>query len=166
MKKKEISKAPVITLVLLILSSIMAYAIVNLIEIDNLNYVVADFLDVSGTTIYIGSNCTAIVAETSPERADAIQTGIEGIINERPNAYDTIIAILKSFNITLEYVNIERFDGSYYYSDLILRSGDKILKLDTKPSDAIAIAVITNSTIYINKTMLQEIGKNICEPLP
>ena len=166
MKKKKISKAHVITLVLLISSSIMAYAIINLIEIDESKYVVADFLEVSGTTVYIGNNCTAIVAETSQERADAIQTGIEGIINERPNAYDTIAAILKSFNITLEHVNMERFDGTFYYSDLILRSGDKILKLDTKPSDAIAIAVRTNSTIYINKTMLQEIGKDVCEPLP
>jgi len=161
MKKK--SKAPLITLVLLILSSIMAYAIVNLIETDKSKYVVADYLKVYGTTILIGNNCTAIVAETSPERAESIETGIKGIIDERPNTHDTFVAVLKSFNITLDSVNLERFDGKYYYADLILKSGDKILKLDTKPSDAIALAVRTNSTVYINKTMLQEIGKNICE---
>ena len=163
MKKKKISKAPLIALVFLILSSIMAYSIVNLIEIDTSKYVVADYLKVSGTTILIGNNCTAIVAETSSERAESIESGVKGVINERPNTHDTLIAILKSFNITLESVMMERFDGKYYYSNLILRSGDKVLKLDTKPSDAIAIAVRTNSTIYINKTMLQEIGKNICE---
>ena len=161
MKKKK-SNAPLITLVLLILSSIMAYAIVNLLEVDKLKYVVADYLKVDNNVIYIGNNCTAIVAETSPERAESIEAGIKGIINERPNTHDTFVAVLKSFNITLDYVNLERFDGKYYYADLILRSGDKILKLDTKPSDAIALAVRTNSTIYINKTMLEEIGQNIC----
>jgi hypothetical protein len=163
MKRKKVSKAPLITLVLLVLSSIMAYAIVNLIEIDKSKYVVADYLKVSGTTILIGNNCTAIVADTSQERAQSIDDGIKGIINERPNTHDTFVAVLKSFNITLDSVYIERFDGNFYYSDLILKSGDKVLKLDTKPSDAIALAVRTNSTVYINKTMLQEIGKNVCE---
>jgi len=160
--KKKISAAPLITLILLILSSIMAYAIANLIEIDTSNYVVADYLKVSGTTIFLGKNCTAIVADTSQERADAIESGMKGIIDQRPNAYDTMAAILKSFNITLDSVEMDRFDGKFYYANLILKSGDKILKLDTKPSDAIAIAVRTNSTIYINKTMLNEIGKNVC----
>ena len=141
----------------------MAYAIVNLIEIDRSNYVVADVIKVSDTTIFIGKNCTAIVAETSPERAESIEAGIKGIINERPSTHDTFVEVLKSFNITLDSVNIERFDGKYYYANLILKSSDKVLKLDTKPSDAIALAVRTNSTIYINKTMLQEVGKNICE---
>ena len=163
MKKKKVSKAPLITLILLMLSSIMAYAIVNLIEIDKSKYVVADYLRVSGTTILIGNNCTAIVADTSQERAQSIDDGIKGIINERPNTHDTFVAVLKSFNITLDSVYIERFDGNYYYADLILKSGDKVLKLDTKPSDAIALAVRANSTVYINKTMLQEVGKNVCE---
>jgi hypothetical protein len=163
MKKKKLPKATLITLAFLILSSIMAFAIVNLIEIDKSSYIVADYLEVTGTTILIGNNCTAIVADTSQERADSIESGMKGIIDQRPNTHDTIVAILKSFNITLDSVIMERYDGKFYYANLILKSGDKILKLDTKPSDAIAIAVRTNSTIYINKTMLGEVGKNICQ---
>ena len=163
MVKKKISKAPLIALVLLVLSSIMAYAIVNLIETDMSKYVIADVIKVSDSTVIIGNNCTAIVAETSQERADSIESGIEGVVNERPTTHDTFVAVLKSFNITLDSVNIERYDGKYYYADLILRSKDKILKLDTRPSDAVALAVRTNSTVYINKTMLQEVGINICE---
>ena len=162
MKNKKIAKAPLAALILLILSSIMAYAIANLVELNTSNYLVADYLRVSGTTVYIGHNCTAVVADTSQERADAIESGIEGVINERPNIYDTFTETLKSFNLTLDSVDIDRFDGKYYYSNLILKSKDKVLKLDTRPSDAIALAVRTNSTVYINKTMLQEIGKNVC----
>jgi hypothetical protein len=163
MVKKKISKSPLITLVLLVLSSLMAYAIVNLIEIDLSKYVIADVLEISENLIIVGNNCTAIVAETSQERADSIESGIRGIINERPTTHDTFVEVLRNFNITLDHVNLERFDGNYYYADLVLQAGDKVLILDTKPSDAIALAVRTNSTIYINKTMLQEVGINICE---
>jgi len=163
MVKKKISKSPLVALVLLVLSSLMAYAIVNLIEIDMSNYVIADFLEVSENTIIVGNNCTAIVAETSQERAESIESGIMGVINERPTTHDTFVEVLRNFNITLDHVNLEKFDGNYYYADLVLQSGDKVLILDTKPSDAIALAVRTNSTIYINNTMLQEVGINICE---
>jgi hypothetical protein len=84
-------------------------------------------------------------------------------MEQRPNTHDIFAQTLKSFNITLDYVTIDNLVNGTYYSNLFLRSGNKILKLDAKPSDAIALALRTNSTIYINKTLLQEVGKNICQ---
>ena len=45
---------------------------------------------------------------------------------------------------------------------MILSKDNKVLRLDMKPSDGIAVAVRTDSPIYINATMLDEIGQNIC----
>ncbi len=126
------------------------------------NYVKADVLKVVGNTVIIGHGCKAIVAETSPERARNILLGMEGIIPERPTTHDTIAQILKSFNITLEKVVLERFDGNYYYAFGYFRSNDKLLKLDLMPSDGIAIAVRVNAPIYINKSLLERVGRNIC----
>jgi bifunctional DNase/RNase len=156
------SSAPAIALILLAFSSVMAYAIMNIMGQDMNDFVEVNYLKVSGTTILIGNNCTAIVAETTDERAESIANGANGIINERPDTQDTLAAVLKSFNITLDSASIDRYDGNYYYAYIVLNSGDKVLKLDTRPSDAIALAVRTNSTIYVNKTMLKEIGQNIC----
>ncbi|MFH1229095.1 MAG: hypothetical protein V1678_01565, partial [Candidatus Aenigmatarchaeota archaeon] len=74
----EKSKAPLIALILLVLSSVMAYAIVNMTGIDKTGYVIANIIKISGTTIIIGNNCTAIVADTTEERAQSIETGIKG----------------------------------------------------------------------------------------
>ncbi len=126
------------------------------------NYVKVDVLKIVGNTVIIGHGCMAIVAETSPERARNILLGMEGIIPERPTTHDTIVQILKSFNITLEKVILERFDGNYYYAFGYFRSKNKVLKLDLMPSDGIAIAVRVNAPIYINKTLLEKVGKNIC----
>jgi len=140
--------------------SVMTFAAVNIFTPKGL--VEANTIRVIGTTIIIGNNCTGIVAETSLERAESIELGLRNLIQIRPNTHDTIVSILRTFNITLDRVEIKGFDGSNYKSDMILSLGDKMLRLDTRPSDAIAIALRTNSTIYLNRTILNQHGTNIC----
>ena len=59
-------------------------------------------------------------------------------------------------------VAIYRFDSDIFYSDAYFTSKDGMLQLDMRPSDAIALAVRTKSPVYINKTILATMGKNIC----
>lgn len=144
-------------------SAVLVFAASALLQYFSTDgFVEASVLQVSGDSIIIGNNCTAIAATTSPERAQSIAQGIVGTMGERPNTHDTIAQILKSFNITADAVKFNSYDGRFYYSDLILRSGSKVLALDMMPSDAIAIALRANATIYINKTLLAQIGKKIC----
>jgi bifunctional DNase/RNase len=159
MRKKRL-KLPLIIFLALVLFSFISIALLNVIQYSN--YVIADVLQVSGTFVIVGHNCTAIIAQTSPERANSIELGLKGIIYKRPNTHDIFASVLKSYNVTLESAIIENFDGNYYYANLYFRLGDKILKIDAKPSDAIALALRMNSTIYINKTLLEEVGRYIC----
>ena len=162
--KKKRSRKPKISLssllIVLIMFSVLSLAVMNLI--DSSEYYAADVLEVEGSVVTIGHGCMAIVAETSPERAYSIELGIKGVIEQRPNTHDIFSETMKSFNITLDHVTIDNYRDGIYYANLLLKSDEKILKLDVKPSDGIALALRTNSTIYINKTMLQEVGVNIC----
>jgi bifunctional DNase/RNase len=160
-KQERASRLPLVVFLILIVLSFAAIAILNVTNFED--YTIANVLQVSGQTVIIGNNCTAIIQDTSAERAQSIQDGINGIMEQRPNTHDIFAQTLKSFNITLDYVTIDNFVNGTYYSNLFLRSGNKILKLDAKPSDAIALALRTNSTIYINKTLLKEVGTNICQ---
>jgi bifunctional DNase/RNase len=160
-KHEKASRLPLAVFLILIVISFAAIAVINMTDFGD--YVIADVLQVSGQTVIIGNNCTAIVQDTSAERAQSIQDGINGVMQQRPNTHDIFAQTLKSFNITLDYVTIDNFVNGTYYSNLFLRLGNKILKLDSKPSDAIALALRTNSTIYINKTLLKEVGENICQ---
>jgi hypothetical protein len=163
MPRKSKNRKNGIILPLLLTFLILTFMALSLIEeFQKEKYVEADVLRVVGNTIIIGNGCKAIVADTSPERAENIRLGMEKIIPERPTTHDTIAQILKSFNITLERVVLERFDGRFYYAFAYLHSKDKVLKLDLMPSDGIAIALRLNAPIYINKTMLDKVGKNIC----
>jgi bifunctional DNase/RNase len=160
MAKKKNHKMPFMTFIALVLLSLAAVAVID--SFDTTGYVEADLLEVSGSTIILGNGCQAIVAETSPERAYSIELGIEGIIDERPNTHDIFAETLRSFNITLDYVTLDRYEDGVYYANLFLKTKDKVLKLDSKPSDAIALALRTNSTIYINETLLNDIGETVC----
>ncbi len=168
MKSKRVGKIYGVNKKQKIISFIVSSLVVLLFVTFSFTYtpndklVKVNLLKVVGNTIIIGNNCTAIVADTSPERARNILLGMEGIIPERPTTHDTIVQILNAYNLTVEKVVLERYDGRYYYADLWIYGKDKKIKLDIMPSDGIAIAVRTNSPIYINKTLLDEVGEKVC----
>jgi bifunctional DNase/RNase len=59
-------------------------------------------------------------------------------------------------------VKIESFSGGAYFAKLLLQQGNKILNLDSRPSDAIAIAVRTNAPVYVSKDIMTMMGENVC----
>lgn len=159
-KKERFSRLPLIIFFILVLFSFMTIAVINTLNTED--YVIANVLQVDGTQVILGNNCTVIISQTSPERAYSIETGMRGIIEQRPDTYDIFAEVLRSFNITLEYVTLDNYVNGTYYANLHLVAGNKALTLDSKPSDSIALALRTNSTIYINKTLLREVGQNVC----
>jgi bifunctional DNase/RNase len=125
-------------------------------------YVKADIIEVDGNLLTIGAECTAITADTSEERADSIRLGLAKRIDERPNTHDVFVDAFGTFNITVDSVTLDKFDGKYYYSNIILRNERTVLKIDSRPSDAIAIALRADAPIYVNRTLLKEMGEDIC----
>ena len=129
---------------------------------DTSGYVEADTVNVIESTIILGHGCDAIIAETSPERADSIVLGLMGKIDMRPNTHDIFAQTMKTFNITMQSATIDSFNGQFYKGSMIMWAPEKMLKLDSKPSDAIAVALRMDAPIYINQTLLSEKGENIC----
>ena len=59
-------------------------------------------------------------------------------------------------------VKIVDLKENNYIGKLIIQQGNKVLSLDSRPSDGIALVVRTNSTIYFKESLLKEMGKYIC----
>jgi len=116
--------------------------------------------DVGSVTLI--TDCYDLTATVEPWQADSIQRGIEKTYVSRPNAHDIAANIFETLNIEVLMVKITELRDNAYYSKLILRQGNTVLNLDARPSDAIAIALRTNSTIYINQTLLKEMGEKTC----
>jgi len=101
--------------------------------------------------------------------AFAIANGMEAIDMPRPMTHDLITTILKGFQTTLKSVQVYKLEGGTFYAYLILtQEGDpsadtSIIKIDCRPSDAIAIAVRASSPIYVEEEVLRVAGQ---ESLP
>jgi bifunctional DNase/RNase len=147
---------------------ILIFAIVVVVGASTLDYFSLEgfeevnLVEVQGNVVAVGKDCKAIVATVSPERALYIKQGIDKTLDIRPNVYDIFDDTLRGYNITLESVKILSMNEGIYYGQMMLKQGNKILKIDARPSDAIALALRTDSKIFINSTLLKNYGVYIC----
>ncbi|MDB4809677.1 bifunctional nuclease family protein [bacterium] len=66
----------------------------------------------------------------------------EGYETPRPLTHDLIVNVAAAFDAKFESVVISDFDNGTYFAKLSLRrSNDELIEIDSRPSDAIAVAV-------------------------
>jgi bifunctional DNase/RNase len=165
-KRKTFKSVEAVTVILaaVFVISFFSFVALALMEYIDMNeYLEADVISIINTNVILGNNCTAIIAQTSQERARSIELGLEDKIEIRPNTHDLFTDVLRNFNITLEFVTLDDFEDGIYYATIHLKRGNEKLRLDSKPSDAIAIALRAESPVYVKKVILQNQGQNICK---
>ncbi|MDE5658322.1 MAG: DUF151 domain-containing protein [Muribaculaceae bacterium] len=93
----------------------------------------------------------------APE-AQSIAIELEGIIPPRPMTHDLFESFTHAFGIKLLQVYIYKFEDGIFYSELTFSDGDRQIVLDSRTSDAIAIAIRTKSPIYTTSEILTTTG--------
>jgi bifunctional DNase/RNase len=87
--------------------------------------------------------------------ATAMATEIEGIKMARPMTHDLLKNVLGEVGCAVESVEITELKENTYYALVRLTVGGKQLLIDSRPSDAIALALRTKSPIYVAKAVLE-----------
>ena len=159
MKKRHLKKLQLI-LISLAVDSVIVFAAVDYFISDD--FAEVNNIIIKENIIAIGVDCKGIAAGISPERAMYIQQGIDKVLDVRPNIYDVFKRTIDHYNITLEDVKIVSYADDIYYSETVFKLNNRIFKVDSRPSDAIALALRTDSDIYINKTLIELYGQQIC----
>ena len=90
--------------------------------------------------------------------AQSIAIELEGIIPPRPMTHDLFESFTHAFGIKLLQVYIYKFEDGIFYSELTFSDGDRQIVLDSRTSDAIAIAIRTKSPIYTTSEILTATG--------
>ena len=91
--------------------------------------------------------------------ASAIVVEMEKIHLPRPMTHDLVATILNSLEIQVSRVEITDFRDNTYFALIHLVLDEKSFHIDTRPSDAIAIALRTQSPIYVHETVIAESKK-------
>lgn len=89
--------------------------------------------------------------------AQAIAFELEGIKPPRPLTHELIKNLLDALSYSIESVIISELRDSTFFAKLVLDS-EEIEPLDSRPSDAIALALKFNAPIYVAKDVMDEIG--------
>jgi bifunctional DNase/RNase len=112
--------------------------------------------------VTLTSECYQITAYTEASQAESIINGLAKRIRFRPNSHDLIKAMFDNLGIEVVMVKITELKNNTFFGRLVLKQGQRILSLDSRPSDGTAIAVRTGSPIYIKTDLLKNLGKKIC----
>lgn len=91
--------------------------------------------------------------------AQAIECKLQEVVTPRPLTHDLIRQIMESFGLTLSCVEIHKLPNGVFAADLVMEDKDGTLhRIDARSSDAIAIAIRTESPIYTTAEVLEESG--------
>lgn len=90
--------------------------------------------------------------------AQAIAVALDNMKPSRPLTHDLIKTICDTFEIELEYVFITKLLDGVFYSNLICKKGSDTFEVDSRTSDALALAVRFDCPIYVEETILEEAG--------
>ena len=123
--------------------------------------VTPDVVDGQGLII-LNAGCVEIAAYTEAEKAESIARGQAGYVDVRPDEYDVMRDAFNNFGITVSMLKITEVRDGTFIGRLILQKDKTIANLDIKPSVGTAIAVRTNAPIFINDTLLEEYGEDVC----
>lgn len=88
--------------------------------------------------------------------ASAIATQLEKIDLARPMTHDLIKGILKTVDVRLERVEVTALKDNTFFALLYLNTGERVLPVDSRPSDAIALALRTDSPILVSTEVLEQ----------
>lgn len=90
--------------------------------------------------------------------AQSIAIRMEGIIPPRPMTHDLFVSFAHAFGVKLKEVFIYKFEDGIFSSELTFTDGKREVVLDSRTSDAIAIAMRTKSPIFTTRAILDETG--------
>ncbi len=95
--------------------------------------------------------------------AQAIAIEIEKIIPNRPMTHDLFKSFAGSFNYIVKEIIISDLKEGVFFAKIVCENSDKLLEIDSRPSDAIAIGLRFNAPIYTFENILSEAGVELSD---
>jgi hypothetical protein len=90
--------------------------------------------------------------------AQAIVIKLENLDPPRPLTHDLFKSFAKEFNIAIIEVMIYKLEEGVFYSRLLCNNGEKEISIDSRTSDAVALALRFACPIYTTEEILEKAG--------
>ncbi|MEE8722732.1 MAG: bifunctional nuclease family protein [Eggerthellaceae bacterium] len=89
----------------------------------------------------------------APE-AVSLGMALENMRFARPTTHDLFLDTITNLDATIDHVLINRVKGKMFFSKLVLSQHGRLIEVDARPSDAIALAVREDAPLFIDEDVL------------
>jgi len=93
-----------------------------------------------------------------PVEAQAIAIQLEGLKPPRPLTHDLFKSLAVAFDINISEVIIYKLEEGIFYSELVCEIGSQVTRIDSRTSDAVALAIRFKCPIYTTEDILHKAG--------
>nr|NIS68018.1 bifunctional nuclease family protein [Pseudomonadota bacterium] len=101
-------------------------------------------------------NKHALPIGIGPFEANAIALKLQGVASHRPMTHDLIRDILGTLNSEIVKIEVMDIRDNTYYALIHVKAEGKEIAIDSRPSDAIAVALGTGAPIYVTEEVLSK----------
>jgi bifunctional DNase/RNase len=93
-----------------------------------------------------------------PAEADAIAVKLQGVTVPRPLTHDLLQSVIDSLGATVSSIIVSDLKNDTFYAKIILNVDSGVMEVDSRPSDALALAVRVEVPIYAEEAVLDKAG--------
>ena len=93
-----------------------------------------------------------------PAEADAIAVKLQGVTVPRPLTHDLLSSVIGSLGATIDSIIVSDLKSDTFYAKIILNIDGEQIEIDSRPSDALALAVRADVPIYADEAVLDKAG--------
>ncbi len=87
----------------------------------------------------------------------AIDRRLKGLKTPRPLTHDLMASIITELGAELEKIVINDLRDHTFFAQLVVRTNGRVVEIDSRPSDAIALGAATGTPIYVDDRVLRTV---------
>jgi len=116
----------------------------------------------AGCAVFLGDGAKVIVFYIDPAIGASINAILAGVTPPRPLTHDLFSQTLEAFGAEVVHATIVRYEGEVFYARLVIKAENeimdkKIVELDARPSDCLALAVRKGAPIFVKLGVWEEL---------
>ncbi len=93
-----------------------------------------------------------------PFEADAITIGLQSVQMTRPLTHDLLRTVIDRMDAAVSHILVNDLRNDTFYAEIVIEADGRKLNIDSRPSDAIALAVRVNVPIYVAESVMERAG--------
>jgi len=95
---------------------------------------------------------------TGPAEADAIAVRLQDVSVARPLTHDLLRSVIDALGAEINCIIVNDLTNDTFYARIVLYVSGRSMEIDSRPSDAIALAVRANVPIFAEESVLEKAG--------